>query len=250
MFSKSVKKVLFLGFIISLSACSGLGKAPTQDSFSAKEKLYESTRNYGGLVSLYRDALKANDEPLTRYKLASSYYKKGDNKSSLLYLSPLLTAQNPLEEKAGVLQVRNLIQLQEYDKAISAANGLIGKYPKNGEIYNLRGISFAQVGRLANAKDDIIKARELFIDDVTAINNLAMLSIINGDYRNATEILLPQYLNGVKDPRLIHNLVFALVKNNDTDYALDIIRKERLNTSPEDLIASLKQAERILPIGE
>ena len=94
------------------------------------------------------------------------------------------------------------------------------------------------------ARQNISKARELFINDVVAINNIAMLSIVNGDYRNATELLLPQYLNGVKDQRLIHNLVFALVKSGDVNYAKDIIIKERLNTSPDSLIEALQKAER------
>ncbi|MDU8924169.1 tetratricopeptide repeat protein [Pasteurellaceae bacterium LIM206] len=247
MFSKSIKKVLFLTCALSLTACANLNKPNTPENVAAKEKLYESTNNYGGLVSLYRDVLKVKDEPITRYKLAQSYYMKGDNNSSLLYLEPLLKNQNPLEEKAALLQIKNLIQLQQYPKAISVADTLITKYPRNGEAYNLRGIALAQLGRLADAKNDIVKARELFINDIAAINNLAMLNIINGDYHNATQLLLPQYLNGVKDQRLIHNLVFALVKSNDTDYAMDIIRKERLNSSPEDLLNSLKKAERITP---
>ena len=76
-----------------------------------------------------------------------------------------------------------------------------------------------------------------------------MLSILNNDYRNATNLLLPQYLNGSKDSRLIHNLVFALVKAGDTEYALDIIRKEHLNSSPEDLVNALQKTEKSPKVG-
>ena len=72
-----------------------------------------------------------------------------------------------------------------------------------------------------------------------------MLSIVNGDYRNAVSLLLPQYLNGVREQRLVHNLIFALVKNNDIDYAKDIIVKENINSSPDDLINALKKTERV-----
>ncbi|HDR1392220.1 TPA: NrfG protein, partial [Pasteurella multocida] len=105
--------------------------------------------------------------------------------------------------------------------------------------------AYAQNGNLVNARNDINKAREFFINDNVAINNLAMLNIINGDFNNAVSLLLPQYLNGVKNSRLIHNLVFALVKNGDLDYAKDIIVKERLNTSPDDLINALKKTTHV-----
>ncbi|VEI45946.1 tight adherence protein D [Actinobacillus equuli] len=47
----------------------------------------------------------------------------------------------------------------------------------------MRGISSAQLGKLADAEKDLNKSRELFIHDTIAINNLAMLSILNNDYK-------------------------------------------------------------------
>ncbi|WP_373766717.1 tetratricopeptide repeat protein [Glaesserella sp.] len=246
MYSKLIKTTVFCGLVISLSACSSFPNTTgSAETFEAKEKLYQSVKNHNALISLYRDVLKKNDDPNIRYKLAESYYQAGDSNSSLLYLQPLLARQDQLGEAAAILQIRNQIQLAKYDEAMNNATALIARSPSNGEAYNLRGIIFAQNGKLQDAFSDINKARELFISDLVAINNLAMLSIINGDYRNASELLLPQYLNGSKDRRLIHNLVFALVKSGDTDYALDIIRKEKLNTSPEDLINALKKTERM-----
>ena len=89
-----------------------------------------------------------------------------------------------------------------------------------------------------------MSARENFISDNVAINNLSMLNILNGEYGNAVNLLLPQYLNGQREPRMIYNLVFALVKSGDLDYAKDIITKERLNSSPDDLINALQKTER------
>ena len=241
---KSISKILFCSVILTLVGCSSMS-SPSHQDISAKEKLYESTKNYNALISLYRTELKHNENPITRYKLANSYYYSGDSQSSLLYLEPLLKSKNQVSEKAGVLQLRNLIQLHDYQKTVSSADMLVKQYPNNGEIYNLRGIAFANLGKLNEARNDINRAREFFINDTIAINNLAMLSIINGDYRNASEILLPQYLNGVKDQKLVHNLVFALVKSGDIDYAKDIIRKERLNTSPESLVEALQKTERV-----
>ena len=243
--SISLKKVIFVCLITMLTACSTNTSKKVAQGFESKEKLYESTKNYNSLISLYRDILKKKEDPMVRYKLANSYYLSGDSKSSLLYLSPLLKGNSELAQKATVLQIKNLIQTKEYNQAISVTDVFIKRIPNNGEVYNLRGIALAQVGRLEEARQNMSQARELFISDVVAINNIAMLSIINGDYHNAVDLLLPQYLKGVKEQRLVHNLVFALVKSGDTKYAKDIIMKERLNTSADALIEALQKTERL-----
>ncbi|MGY4677253.1 tetratricopeptide repeat protein [Pasteurella sp. P03HT] len=245
MFSKLTKKTALCILVLSVASCSTMnGKKntmPAQDSVAAKESLYENTQNYSSLISLYRDVLKEKEDPVTRYKLAQTYYLRGDSKSSLLYLGPLLMDTTKVDVPAKILQIKNLIQLEKFSEAIAVANDLLTHANNNGEIYNLRGIAHAQEGNLEQALSDINQARQYFISDNVAINNLAMLSIINGDFNNTVSLLLPQYLNGVREPRLVHNLVFALVKNGNVDYAKDIIVKERLNASPDDLINALKK---------
>ena len=150
-----------------------------------------------------------------------------------------------LAEKAKILQAKNLNMLKRYREALDVENAVLSSSPTNGEVYNLRGVTYAHLNDLNSARENFDKAREYFLNDVIAINNLAMLSIINGDYRNAISLLLPQYLNGIREQRLVHNLVFALVKNNELDYAKDIILKENLNTSPDSLIDALRKTERI-----
>lgn len=247
MYSKSIKTVLFCGMVLSVTACSAiLNKKPlSADKVTAKETLYQSTQNNDALVNMYRDILKNKEDPIIRYKLAETYYKKGDSNSSLLYLQPLLTNSGNLTEKAKILQARNLNQLKRYQEALEVENSLLATSPKNGEVYNIRGVTYALMNNPNKASEDINKAREYFLNDAVAVNNLAMLSIVNGDYRNAVSLLLPQYLNGVREQRLVHNLIFALVKNNDIDYAKDIIVKENINSSPDDLINALKKTERV-----
>lgn len=247
MYSKSIKTVLFCGMVLSVTACSAiLNKKPlSADKVTAKETLYQSTQNNDALVNMYRDILKNKEDPIIRYKLAETYYKKGDSNSSLLYLQPLLTNGGNLTEKAKILQAKNLNQLKRYQEALEVENSLLATSPKNGEVYNIRGVTYALMNNPNKASEDINKAREYFLNDAVAVNNLAMLSIVNGDYRNAVSLLLPKYLNGVREQRLVHNLIFALVKNNDIDYAKDIIVKENINSSPDDLINALKKTERV-----
>ena len=231
MYSKSIKTVLFCGMVLSVTACSAiLNKKPlSADKVTAKETLYQSTQNNDALVNMYRDILKNKEDPIIRYKLAETYYKKGDSNSSLLYLQPLLTNGGNLTEKAKILQAKNLNQLKRYQEALEVENSLLATSPKNGEVYNIRGVTYALMNNPNKASEDINKAREYFLNDAVAVNNLAMLSIVNG----------------VREQRLVHNLIFALVKNNDIDYAKDIIVKENINSSPDDLINALKKTERV-----
>ncbi|PJG83361.1 tetratricopeptide repeat protein [Caviibacterium pharyngocola] len=243
MCNRFLKNVLILSLSLTVAACAdSLSSSLVEDdNFSSKEKLYESTQNYSGLVTLYREQLKSFEDDATRYKLARAYYNKGDYEASLYQVKPLTDVTNSYYESASLLEVRDLIQLKNFDNALMSVNSLIERFPKNAEAHNLRGVIFAQQGNMQRAQQDIAAARDLFINDVIAVNNLAMLKIIHGDYKNAVQLLLPQYLKGVKESRLVHNLVFALVKSGDTEYALDIIKKERLNSSPNDLVAALKK---------
>ena len=92
---KLIKKTLFCSVLLSISACSSMFEGGSTDdagvyaddeSITTKETLYQNTRNYDALISMYRSILKNEDDLLTRYKLSEAYYKKGDSSSSLLYL--------------------------------------------------------------------------------------------------------------------------------------------------------------------
>lgn len=255
MYSKIVKKALTVSFITILAACSATkqGTQSTQMSahtFDAREKLYQSTANYPALINLYRDVLqyqintKHKPDPKLSYKLAYAYFQNGDSQSTLAFLKPILT--NPTyQERAMALQVKALIQSKKFQQAINISNKLIRRNPNNPNYYNSRGVAYAQLGQIKKAQQDFQEARGHFLNDVIALNNLAMINIIDGEYKNAVRLLLPKYLNGQKEQRLVHNLVFALVKSGDTKYAKDIIIKEKLNTSPDALIAALKQTNRV-----
>ncbi len=252
---KMLKTTALLSTVALLSACSnGVNKNNYNrnlgHAFMAKEKLYQQTQNYGGLVDLYRGALKKSmrlkfkTDPELLYRLSEAYYKKGDYLSALTYLNPLLEDKNYLE-RAMLLKVQSLVKQNKEKEAINTANVLLQKFPNNANAYNSRGIAYAQLGLNRQAEADFLSARAHFLNDVTAINNLAMLNILEGQYKNAVRLLLPQYLNGVRDTRLMHNLVFALVKSGDLKYAQNIVEKEGLNTLPSELINALKQTKRL-----
>lgn len=247
MFSKATKISLLLTAAVVLSACSNSAKQPqTPQDILAKEQLYQASNNNRALIAIYRRSLQAQEDPLVRYKLAASYYRVGDSRSSALYLKPLLNQQLPssLQQDVGLLNIQNTLQMKKYPLAVSQAKTFIAQYKNNSEAYNLLGIAYAKMGNFPAARENIEKARTYFINDTKALNNLATVAILEGKYKEAVDLLLPQYLNGVREGRMLHNLVFALVKSGDKQYAKDIITKERLNTSPDSLIEALSKVSR------
>lgn len=256
MFSKKIVKTSALClFALSLSACANRSHQQTASNtdiiqnISVQEKLYNATQDYGKLITMYREVLKSHKFDGTdtadryRYKLAQAYFNKGDNHSALLYLKPLLDKPR-YEQEAMNLQLKALVNLKRYNEALSVARKLIAAYPNNASAYNSQGIAYAQLGQYTDATESFLAARAHFLNDLVAINNLAMIEIIRGQYRNAVQLLLPQYQAGEKDQRLLYNLTFALIKSGNVTYARQIIEKEGLNTNPDALINGLKRTQR------
>lgn len=244
--NKLFKMTLGCVLLISLTACSShVGK----NQLEVNEKLYVSTKNYSQLIDLYRNKLKAGklteqEKNLYRYKLSSAYFNNKDYDSALLYVEPLLSKAD-YKQRAMGLKLKSLVQKGESKTALTVAKKYISLYPNVADAYNSQGIAYAQLGDLNNAKISFNMARQFFLNDTVAINNLAMIYILEGQYRNAVNMLLPQYLNGQREQRILHNLVFALVKTNDITYARQIIEREELNTNPDALINALKSTKRV-----
>lgn len=201
-----------------------------------QEDILLKTKNYSGLITLYRSWLKNNNRPDIRLKLARYYYLAGDYKSSLYYLQPL-NAKPDL--KVYILQAQNMIALGDYGPALRVTDKMLQHDPQSAEAYNLRGVALALSGKLNEGQRAIEKSRALFIADDVALNNLAMVAMMDGRYQDSVGLLLPQYLRGRKQQQMLRNLVLSLVKVGDRRYARAIIESEHLSRSPDELIDAL-----------
>ncbi len=233
LFSKRTIAALLCTLI--LSGCAATTHKSASDLASQEDILLKS-KNYEGLINLYRSLLKEKEDPNTRLKLSRYYYQAGDYKSSLYYLQPLLAKA---DLNVYTQQAKSLIAAGDYPQAIRVADTMLAKSPKSGEAYNLRGIALASSGKLSEGNQSIQKARDLFIADDVAINNLAMVAMLDQRYQDAVSLLLPQYQRGSKQSKTLHNLVLALVKVGDIRYARNIIESENLSDNPNELIDAL-----------
>lgn len=230
------KRIMLLTLTIVLLSGCVTQPLKTESDINYQEDILLKAKNYNGLITMYRSWLKKNDTPESRLKLSRYYYLAGDYKSSLYYLQPLNMSK---DMRVSILQAQNMIALGDYGPAIRVTDRMLQQGPNNAEAFNLRGVALALSGKPGEGKRAIERSRELFIADDVAINNLAMIEMIDGRYQEAVGLLLPQYLRGKKQMQILHNLVLSLVKVGDRRYARNIVENENLAKDPDALIDAL-----------
>lgn len=221
--------------VFLLSACAG-GPLKNNQAEHYQEDILLKANNHSGLIALYRNQLKHKEDPQVRLKLAQYYYQVGDYQTSLNTLLPL---NNKPDRQIALLRAKNAIALENYAQALQDTDAMMLREPNDAEAWNLRGIALALSGKREEGQRAIEYARALFIADEIALNNLAAIAMLDQRYQHVVELLLPQYLYGKKQPRLLHNLVLSLVKVGDRRSARSIIESENLSDRPDALIDAL-----------
>ncbi|CNH46283.1 tetratricopeptide repeat protein [Yersinia pekkanenii] len=224
-------------FIFMISGCSW-NNGMSNKEFSYRESILLKANNHTGLITLYRNKLKQQEDDTIRLKLANAYYLSGDSKSSLYYLQPIIHKPN---NDIYILQAKNLINNNDNIGAIKAINKSLSLSPNNAEAHNLNGIALANNGEIHKAKLAIEQSRSLFISDETAMNNIAVVAMLDDRYIDSVRILLPNYLAGKRNPLMLHNLVFSLIQMGDAAYAKKIIIAEKMTKDPDELVLALSQ---------
>lgn len=210
-----------------------------------RESILTKVNNYKGLIAFYREQLSKNDTPEVRLKLCEVYNKIEDYESSQNCLKELVSS-SPTDESL-LLSAQNNSTLGHDEIALRQIDEAIKINPKMGEAYNLKGVILAHLGDLENAKTSFEKARNLFVAEDIVNNNLAMIAIVEKDYNLARSYLMPLYSRGYNSPKIVHNLIFTLVKLNDYSTADMLIRQNNLEDSSQRLIADLDGIMTTIP---
>lgn len=237
MYKKNKNIIVFSILTLLLNGCTWKNNM-NQKEFSYRESILTKAKNHGGLITLYRNKLKTKEDDTVRLKLANAYYLAGDTHSSLYYLGPIAHKRN---ESVYLLLAKNLINSNDNFRAKITVDKLLAISPNNAEAHNIYGIILANNGDMNEAGKAIEKSRDLFISDETAMNNLAVIAILDERYKDAVRILLPDYLAGKRGSSMLHNLVLSLIKLDDKKYAKKIIIAEKMAKDPNELILALSQ---------
>lgn len=239
-----MKAKYFIIFVLVVMV-TGCQNNSFKRDLAEEQKIYifETTKNYGGLIEIYKDRLKHSNDEKTRYKLAQAYYLSMDYDSAERVLNPVIN--NTLNDNILVLYGRVLSELKvpRYREAIKNIEKALVYNPKNGEAYNLKGIVEVKLGQYDAARQSFNKSRDLFYDENKVLNNLATLSIIDKDYLTAYSYLNLLYSKGYRNKTLLHNLLFTLVKLDKLTIAKQFCIEHKISKQPEILIEELKRVE-------
>ena len=210
-----------------------------------QQKIYinETTKNYGGLIELYKQRLKREDTEDTRHKLARAYYLSNDFNAVKRVLEPII--KNTKNDGILILYGHVESRLGHNDTALEYLNRAIEIDSKNGEAYNVKGIVLLKKRQYDAARFAFNEARENFYDENKVTNNLAMLSILNKEYSEAYKQLNILYTKGYRDQTILHNLLFTLVKLDKMQLAKSFCIAHRLSNEPDILIQELRRIEPI-----
>ena len=210
-----------------------------------QQKIYinETTKNYGGLIELYKQRLQRADTEDTRHKLARAYYQSNDFQAVKRVLEPIIKKT----KNDGILILYGHVEsrLGHNDTALEYLNKAIEINSKNGEAYNVKGIVLLKKRQYDAARYAFNEARENFYDENKVTNNLAMLAILNKDYTEAYNQLNILYTKGYRDQTILHNLLFTLVKLDKMQLAKSFCITHKLSNEPDILVQELKRIEPI-----
>ena len=183
-------------------------------SIDKEEQILQATKNKSKLVAFYSARLKEKESTIYRKKLAMVYLDVSDPESAIYIILPLLNDRDSSLDTL-IIASKAYLDLYDVDKAELLLTEAIGMAPSNGEVANLLGITYAEKRMFDKSKRMFLVARDNFYDGLIIKNNLAMLSALEGNYKNALEYLSSIPSDEWGDPKFRSNLMLIMAKNNE-----------------------------------
>ncbi|MCL9783355.1 hypothetical protein M9194_18155 [Vibrio sp. S4M6] len=199
--------------ILMILLASGCVSNPSKHKQTSTETTLAAAKNYKGLINYYRKKLKVTDSPSIRVKLAQAYLEYGDPSSSVFIISPINNSKPTIPSL--VVEAKAHLMLGDDRSAMYFAS-LANRIDKNnGEVENILGIIYSNMGNYDKARHYFNLARMHFYDEEKVTNNLVVLDILQGDYSKAVKRIMPFYENGDADEQMTANLTIAAAKSGD-----------------------------------
>ncbi|WP_394208951.1 hypothetical protein [Enterovibrio calviensis] len=204
-----------LALATTLLVVSCTTSSPSDYARQNGEKLLMDSGSYSALITRYQTELQKEPSAEVRHKLANVHYLMGDPEAAMFQLSQIPPKARNTAELA-LLRANVFFDQGKMPSAEQYTNAAIRIDNKLGEAHNLRGLILAGKGQLAEAKVAFESARQFHFDDATVKNNLAMIAMLQGDFDQAIDILMPLVQSGRADDTAKANLVLAFAKAGRT----------------------------------
>ncbi|GAA4902424.1 hypothetical protein [Ferrimonas pelagia] len=201
---------LFLAACSSTTPVANLNKVTPE--FIASEEVYIKNSDYHSLIELYKYQLENGENLHLRIKLVDSYVHAGDIDSALFHMEALPDDSKPIN--LNFTKAQAFFHNHQLQKAELHLQKELKAFPKNAQAYNLFGVVLAYQGDYVDARRQLNQARSLHFSDITIINNLAMLDILESRFDDAVKRLMPIYDNGLANKKVKTNLLVALAMTN------------------------------------
>ncbi len=149
---KNHKYILILCFVF-LAACAANTQNKSRD-YNAKGEMYLKTEKYTKAEKYLNKAIEANPYNLDAYKNRGSlYYTQGN-----------------------------------YEKALSDFNYVLNYEKHNANVLAAKGAALASMGKYTDAYNTLYESLKLNPSNVSALNSVASLLFITGDFEKAKQI--------------------------------------------------------------
>lgn len=228
---------------LAILLASGCASNPVQNADLAKESAYTVTKNYKGLINLYRQELQKKDSDSTRIKLAQAYLNYGDPGSAVFVIAPVNKKKPSVSSL--IIQAKAQLELGEANAALSSAIAANKLDKTNGETENLLGVIYATKGMYPKARQELNLARSHFYSEIKVTNNLVVLDILQGKYQQAINRIMPLYRNDQADKQMTANLILAVAKSKNLQLMQSLLEPKYSDREIAQLYLTLQSTKEV-----
>ncbi len=226
---------------IAIFACVFLfmGCSSVDKNIQMKEELLLDSGDNKQLVEFYKSNLF--DYPEFKVKLVNVYLDMNDIQSAELYRNTY--SEEDLKQPENVFSIARIYykknDLVDSKKMLTKYIDLDGSPSK---YHLLLGKVFAKEQRYPQAIEQFEKGRTLGVSDHEANNNIAVVYMMQGNYLNATKVLLDLYSDDPDDEKIRSNLIVAAAKSGRPDIALDALKRTNSDSQARKQLAVLMKS--------
>ncbi|MEH0388382.1 tetratricopeptide repeat protein [Vibrio mimicus] len=226
---------VFIGVIL-LTACSSVS-----NELRTKEELLVNSGESQQLIEFYKANIK--DVPEYKVKLVNAYLDAKDTKSAELYTNTYNSSD--LNEPQYILSLARLnYEKGSFDKSSALLEQFRQEGGDNHEYHLMMGKIFAQQKKYSAAIEHFEESRKQGASDRDALNNIAVVHLIQGNDAEAMDILYRLYSETPQDEKIRSNLIVAAVNASRPDVALEVLKYNSTEEQARKQLAVLMKSSK------